>query len=336
MTKLLIASILAGVVAAVAFASATTGPLFTRFLLFVITPLPIFLVGLGIGWRAAAISAAAGGITLALVGNLAVGAVFTVSQMIPGVVLCYLALLNRPVAGPDGRPALEWYPVGRLILWAGALAVGVTLATLFVLGSDMETVRTSLRALVEQFMARQNEAINQGQTIKPEDIDAITDVLVAVMPGLSAISVMGALVFNLWLAGVLAKAADQLKRPWPDLAAFTFPQGTGLAFAGSLALGFAPGLLGAVGTAIGGALFLAYLLLGLAIIHHTTRGNPWRMPMLVLVYLALFFGYGVSILIALMGLLEPVSPIRRKLSGSGDIGPGDPGPPPGGRGPPPA
>ncbi len=45
-----------GLVAAVVFASATTGPLVARFLLFFITPLPIALAGLGWGWHTAAIA----------------------------------------------------------------------------------------------------------------------------------------------------------------------------------------------------------------------------------------------------------------------------------------
>ncbi|MEO1281498.1 MAG: DUF2232 domain-containing protein [Pseudomonadota bacterium] len=328
MTKLIVASILAGVIAAIAFASATTGPAITRFLLFLITPLPIFMVGLGIGWRAAGISAAAGGITLALVGNMQVGALFTVSQMIPGVVLSYLALLNRGTTDDTGRSQVEWYPVGRLILWAGAIGSGIAIATLAILGSSMDRLREELRDMIDKFMTAQLEAMGDGQKLKPEDLDRITDVALQMLPAIMAISVMGALLFNLWLAGRIAGAAGQLTRPWPDLAAFTYPPLTPIAFAVALAVGFLPGIAGLMGASVAGALFFAYLLLGLAIIHYTTRGNPWRWMVLWLVYFSLIFANGVTVLIALLGVLEPFSPIRRDFIRPRSGGPPPTGPPP--------
>ncbi|MEL7047912.1 MAG: DUF2232 domain-containing protein [Pseudomonadota bacterium] len=324
MTRLILASVLAGVIAAIAFASATTGPAVTRFLLFLITPLPIFMVGLGIGWRAAGISAAAGGITLALLGNFAIAGIFTVSQMIPGVILSYLALLNRSFTDDAGRDQVEWYPVGRLILWAGGIAAAISIATMLLVGSNMSRLRDELRTMIDNFMAAQLEAMGEGQKLKPEDLDRITDVALQLLPAIMTVSIMAALIFNLWLAGRMAGAAGQLSRPWPDLSAFTYPPLAPLGFAIALAVGFLPGALGLMGAAVTGAFFFAYLLLGLAIIHYTSRGNPWRWLILWLVYISLIFANGVTILIALLGLLEPISPIRRDF-----IRPRS-GPPPGG------
>ena len=50
----------AGLVSATVFASATTGPLLVRIVLFLLTPLALFLAGLGIGPLAAAIAGIAG------------------------------------------------------------------------------------------------------------------------------------------------------------------------------------------------------------------------------------------------------------------------------------
>jgi hypothetical protein len=46
----------AGLISAVVFASATTGPLLMRMVLFLLTALPLFLAGLGLGPRAAAVA----------------------------------------------------------------------------------------------------------------------------------------------------------------------------------------------------------------------------------------------------------------------------------------
>lgn len=327
MTKLLVASILAGVVAAVAFASATQGAALTRLILFLVTPLPIFLVGLGIGWRAAAIAAAAGGITLALVGNPAAGAIFTVSQMVPGVVLSYLALLNRETVAANGQRVVEWYPVGRLVMWAGALGALVALISILLLGNDMDGLREAVRGMIDKVLNAQLEGMTNGQQLKPEDIDTITNITIALLPALTAISVMGVLLIDLWLAARIARAADQLVRPWPDLAAFTLPPITPAVLAVSFATSFLPGMPGLIASAAAGVLFFAYVLVGLAIIHYTSRGNPWRGMILWLVYVALIFANGISLLIALLGLLEPFSPIRRDFVNARTPGPGSTRPP---------
>lgn len=321
MTKLIVASVLAGIVAAVAFASATQGPALTRLLLFIVTPLPIFLVGLGIGWRASAIAAAAGGITLTLLGNPAAGAIFTASQMIPGVVLSYLALLNREGVDDNGRPIVEWYPIGRLVLWAGAFGCGVAAISILVLGNDVDGLREAVRGMIDKILTAQLEGMTNGQQLKPEDIDTITNITIALLPALTAISVMGVLLIDLWLAGRIAHAGDQLVRPWPDLASVTLPTITPAVFGASLALSFLPGLPGLLASAVAGVLFLAYLLVGLAIIHHTSRGNGWRPLLLWLLYLALLFANGIAVFIVLLGLLEPFSPIRRDFMTTGPPGP---------------
>ena len=80
-----------GLVAAVVFASATTGPLFIRFLLIFITPLPIALAGLGWGWRAAVLAGVTGGgIILLLAGPLGLRATFIGSGIALGLVLTYV------------------------------------------------------------------------------------------------------------------------------------------------------------------------------------------------------------------------------------------------------
>jgi hypothetical protein len=62
----------AGTVSAVVFASATTGPLLVRMLLFLLTPLALFLAGLGLGPMMAALAGVAGtGLVLAAGGPTA-------------------------------------------------------------------------------------------------------------------------------------------------------------------------------------------------------------------------------------------------------------------------
>ena len=60
-TNVFILAIAAGVISAVVFASATTGAVLLRVILFLLTPLSLYLAGLGLGVIAGAIAAAHGG-----------------------------------------------------------------------------------------------------------------------------------------------------------------------------------------------------------------------------------------------------------------------------------
>ena len=86
------------------FASATTGPFVARFILFFITPLPIALAGLGWGSQTAAIAGLSRhGARWRSAPVRWLALVFAVSQVVPMVVLTYLALLLAPARLPDRR-----------------------------------------------------------------------------------------------------------------------------------------------------------------------------------------------------------------------------------------
>ena len=81
---------------------------------------------------------------------------------------------------------------------------------------------------------------------------------------------------NLYLAGRIARASGQLGRDWPDLPALAYPPGFPLLVALALAASFASGALGVAGTSFTGALLVAYLIAGLALMHFIARGRaPW-------------------------------------------------------------
>ena len=57
--------------------------------------------------------------------------------------LCYLALLSRPAAAPQGQASvgLEWYPVGRLVGWAAVIAGALAAIMVLTLGYDADSYR---------------------------------------------------------------------------------------------------------------------------------------------------------------------------------------------------
>jgi hypothetical protein len=305
--RLLIA-VAAGLVSAVVFASATTGPLLIRMVLFLLTPLALFLAGLGLGPLAAAVAGFSGTL-LVLVAGTPIGAlVFAAAQAIPVAILIYLAQLNR--SDPDG--SVEWYPAGRLVIIAAILAGVFSSLTLMLLGGDIETLRTALRDMLQTFVTNELPKMPDAPTLGPAEIDEATAIALALLPAASAISTMGSLLFNFWLAGRITLASGRLQRPWPDIPAIVYPPVTPLLLAVATGAAFLAGLPGLIAAGFAGPLFLAYVLLGLAVVHYMTRGRPWRPFALWGLYASLFIMNTIaSLAIALLGLAEAIWPMRK-------------------------
>ena len=305
--RLLIA-VAAGLVSAVVFASATTGPVLIRMVLFLLTPLALFLAGLGLGPLAAAVAGIAGTL-LVLVAGTPVGAlVFAAAQAIPVALLIYLAQLNRSASDSS----VEWYPAGRLIIVAAILAGVFSSLTLMLLGGDVEALRTALRAMLQTFVTNELPKMPDAPTLGPAEIDEATAIALALLPAASAISTMGSLLFNFWLAGRITLASGRLKRPWPDIPAIVYPPVTPLLLAVATGAAFLAGLPGLIAAGFAGPLFLAYVLLGLAVVHYMTRGLSWRPFALWGLYASLFIMNTIaSLAIALLGLAEAIWPMRK-------------------------
>jgi hypothetical protein len=309
-----------GLVAAVVFASATTGSFFARFALLFITPLPIALAGLGWGWRSASLAGAVGSTLILLFASPAVALAFALTQAAPMVVLTYLALLSRPLAKSNqaaagNENAVEWYPAGRLVTWAAIMAGLMAITMIALLGGNLEELRKSLGEIIKTTV-EQGFTQTEGQppvVLSEAEVTSLSEVALSILPAASALSWMTSLLFNLWLAGRVTLASGQLGRPWPDLAAITYPQGTPLALGIMLLATMLSGYPGLAASAFAGGLLTAYLLLGLAVVHYATRGQPWRPFALWGLYGALLVvNVWIAIPVAMLGIAETVLHIRAR------------------------
>jgi hypothetical protein len=302
-----------GLVAAVVFASATTGPFFARFVLMFITPLPIALAGLGWGWRSAVLAGAVGSALILVFSGPAVAVAFALTQAAPMALLTYLALLSRPIIENDEPTAVEWYPVGRLVVWSAVLAGLMSISLLMMIGGDLEALRKSLADVITTALETGLSQADAQIQFSDVEIAGFSELALRLLPGASAMSWIGSLLFNLWLAGRVTLASGQLERPWPDLAAVTYPQYTPLAFGLLLVATMLDGYAGLAASAFAGGLFVTYVLLGLAIVHFTTRGQAWRPFVLWALYLSVPLTQSLTlIIVALLGLSETVLQLRAR------------------------
>jgi hypothetical protein len=293
MMKIILVGLGAGAAAALLFASVVSGSIAAIFL-FYLAPLPILIAALG--WSHVAGLIAAASATVAIV---AVSGTFFVA--VPVIAfgawwLGYLALLARPAT--NGGGALEWYPAGRLVLWAAVIGTLIVVAAVPNFGTDQQTLQAALRKTYERILRDQS----------------LIDLLVVAVPPAAAVFSTIINVFNLWLAARVVKISGRLKRPWPDLAALTLPASTVGFLAAAVAGSFLPDLVGVLAGAFAASLLMVFAMLGFAVLHAITRGMSSRALVLAAVYAAaVVLGWPV-LAMSILGLAEAAFNIRGRVA----------------------
>src|SRR6202000_1328945 len=127
-----------GCASALMFASITSGALISLLLVY-LAPLPLMVIALGWGPLSAAIASAAASFALASIFGIPSGIGYVIGVALPAWWLGHLAVLVRaaPSSGNGAEaPHIEWYPVGRILVWIAAFASLITFCKLLMLGTD--------------------------------------------------------------------------------------------------------------------------------------------------------------------------------------------------------
>jgi hypothetical protein len=294
MIQIVLVGLGAGAAAALLFASVVSGSLAAVFL-FYLAPLPIMIAALGWSHLAGLIAAASATAVVAVLSGVFLIAVPVIA--FGAWWLGYLAMLARPATN-GGGDVLEWYPVGRLVLWAAVIGTLIVAAAVPNFGMDQESLQAALRKTYERILRDQ----------------ALIDVLVVAVPPAAAIFSTITSAFNLWLAARVVKISGRLKRPWPDLAALALPPSTSALLAAAIAGSFLPDLAGVLSGVFAASLLMAFAILGFAVLHAITRGMKARIVMLTGLYAAAaVFGWPV-LAVALLGLAESILNIRSRVA----------------------
>jgi hypothetical protein len=295
----------AGAASALLFASGASGAA-PAALLLLLAPLPIMIVALGWShWAGLIATATAAACLLALGADVL--AIYLIAIALPAWWLGYLTLLARPGATPSSP---EWYPVGRLVLWAAAINALIVGGALLSFGSDLASLQSALHAMLD---SRLDEVVGE-ELDNPDDIARLVDLMVMFVPAAAAVSSTLSTVANLWLAGRIVKISGRLPRPWPRLADMRFPWLAPAALGAAVAGSFLPDLIGVSLSALAASLMIAHVLLGLAVIHTLTAGMSGRGFILGTVYAAVVvFAWPVRwplLFIGLIGMTDALFDLR--------------------------
>jgi len=294
MVQIVLVGLGAGIAAALLFASVVSGSI-AAILLFYLAPLPILIAALGWSHLAGLLAAASATATIAAFSGVFLAAVAVIS--FGAWWLGYLTLLARPATNGGGS-GLEWYPIGRLILWAAAIGTLLVVAAIPNFGADQESLQAGLRRIY-------------GRIVRDQ---STVDLLVVAVPLAAAMFSTVTNLLNLWLAARIVKISGRLTRPWPDLSALALPPAAAGLLATAIGASLLPDLFGVLSGVGAASLVMVFTILGLAVLHSVTRGLSSRIWILGGVYTAALLLAWPLLLISILGLVETMFNIRLRVA----------------------
>ena len=261
-----------------------------------IAPLPLFLVGLGLGLQGAVISVlVVGALSVPIAGPL-YGAIQVLVYGLPIIILCRQALLSRT----DAQGQVHWFPAGQILIWLSGIAMTGLLLVAAGLSLFSDGLMAHVAALIDPVIAL---------LPLPEQREMLLS-LADFMPALFAISWIMGLIFNGILAQGLLVRFGQNLRPTPNMMEITLPVAWIGVLAGAIFAATLEGLLGVIGKTLAAIAIVPYFLLGLGVIHGHIRAWRARWIILILFYSLMIF-WPVPVLVAGLGFSNAVLRLRR-------------------------
>ncbi len=317
MTQIVLIGLGAGAAAALLFASVTSG-VGLSVILFYLAPLPIMIAALGWSHWAGLVAAVAAATMLGGAFGVFFFGTFLTSVGAPAWWLGYLALLGRPLAN-GGAMHMEWYPPGRLVLWAAILGAAVVAGALATFGGDEATIRSGLKGALDHVLRLQTGLSPDEPLRFPgiPDADRLIDMLAVVLPPAAAVIAAITQTANLWLAGQVVKLSGRLRRPWPDLASMSFPPLAAALFGAFLVGSFVPDLPGLVAGLFAATLTVAFTIIGFAVLHTATSNMRGRAAVLSGAYGIVALLIWPAVIMTLVGVAETLFGLRARVASRG-------------------
>jgi hypothetical protein len=222
------------------------------------------------------------------------------------------AAVARPAPGQP-LAQKQWYPLGRLALWAAGLYVLLMLGGALTLGPSYETYRMTIEELVQSALRGGLEDLSR---IGPNALAAdrlARFVASVVLPMWAAASTLLILIILL-IAAKLASISARLPRPLPQIAReFVLPRLTLVGMAVSALLAPFPGWSRFLAVAIAATLAMLLAMQGLATAHILVARLPARPIILGVGYAMIVVAFPwMPIGLALLGLAEMALSLRAR------------------------
>ncbi|MDH3230749.1 MAG: YybS family protein [Alphaproteobacteria bacterium] len=296
----------AGLASAAAFligVMAGLGGSYAGFMLVYLSPAPLFAAALGLGGSASIVAAVAGSVPVALAGGLPAGLGYAVVAAAPTAILGRQAMLSR--SNEEGR--IEWYPPGALAGWLCGIGAVTYILLCILLASQPAGLSGTVREMLTQLAA--------WMEVPDDDRELFIGLLHPILPGTAVAFLMLVQVANGALAQGLLSAANRAVRPAPDLGALELPGW--IAIAGAVAALAALVVGGEFEYFARNLVIIAavpFFLQGLSVVHVLARRTGGGAMLLAVFYVTLVVLGWVAIVLVLLGLVEQIIGLRRRMN----------------------
>ncbi|MCX5511987.1 hypothetical protein C3941_07940 [Kaistia algarum] len=299
----------AGLAAALLYAGLLTSNL-VAVPLFLISPLPIAIAGLGFGTLSGALAAAMASALIAIALDPVLGVLYLINYAAPVAWVAHLVGLSRPSeATPDAQ---EWFPLDTVLLRAGLATALSVVAWTALRGYDSATLAAGLLDALTTIMADGGSEVARGQ------LEPIVGAIVTLMPVLFAFSVLVIVVFNVYVGARIVQRSGLLQRPWTPLWRVRPQRILVLFFGLTLAATFIGGSIGEVGGAFAGAFAAIFALTGYGLVHASLLGRPARGVLLWLLYVLTFLFSPTLVVMCVVGVADSLFDLRSRRLGGAD------------------
>lgn len=316
MIKQIATSLICGLVAALLSLCVLSLSMFGALLANLAT-LPLFLAGFQIGLTGLGLAGLAGGLLIGGLFDPWWGLSFFCLSVLPALWLAHLTLLTKPTATPG--EAVQYYPAGRIALWASILSL-IVMAVMVVLlrntlAGEGAFIDQFTDLLIAQWPGWEQTAADM-KVITP-DVPPRTHLRRAIIfaPGMSMLVWSFFLLLNLWLAHKIALLSGKTKRPAPDIHNFYTPWQASLVLIAAVVVYFFSPNEDLKLLALWTSMVLAgpFILQGLATVHVFSLTWPARPWLLGGVYILLLVNIWLAPLIAGLGIMEPHFRLRQRF-----------------------
>lgn len=292
---------LAGVTAALLSLGANTQSIPVALLLIACAPVPILIASLGWGNVAAVMAVGVAGLGLAAFSSAADALFSIVLTLAPVAWLGHISNLARPASelgGPDH--ALAWYPLSDILTQIVLLGTVTAIVIGIVSGYD----NTFVNVVVDQLVVAM-KVQDPSFDLSPAAIEQMKSAFYFGAPMMLGSSYVMTTFATYYVASRIVQLSGKNLRPREDMpSTLRMHRYAIFAFLGGLLLAFMGGAAATIGTLICGAFGAGFLLAGFAVFHFRTRGKSWRLPVLWLGYLSVFFFTIPAFFFLLSGLMD--------------------------------
>ncbi len=243
----------------------------------------IIAAGLSAGAAASAIAVLVASGLIAAFFSSQMAFVNMLLTLAPAALMSYLANFARPaeeIGGPTN--AMAWYPLSDMLLYA---AIAVALSSYLVLA--LNPMRDALAGEIFNQVKLMMQEMSPGLPIDT-DVENLVRSLISIILPLSQSAQLLVIIFAAYYFAVRILNNFNLGvRPREDIptALRMHPVSSILMLSGLAAI-FVDGEIGIAGANIAGAFAAGFILSGFAVFHMASRGKSWRLPGLILAYLA--------------------------------------------------